>query len=105
MCVKCRAQAVTEWRRRAKRILVQEAGGVCILCGYGRCVAALQFHHVDPATKRFGLGSRGLAQAIDTLREEVKKCVLLCANCHAEVEAGISQLPFDGAAGHSPVAQ
>lgn len=94
VCVHCRAEAVSRWRRRAKRTLVDEAGGACAICGYDRCVRALEFHHVDPATKRFGLGSRGLAQAMDKLRAEVAKCVLLCANCHAEVEAGVTRLPF-----------
>ena len=93
VCGRCRSDAVTEWRRRAKRILIEEAGGRCILCGYDRCVAALQFHHVDPAQKSFGLGSRGLARSIDKLRAEAKKCVLVCANCHAEVEAGLTELP------------
>jgi hypothetical protein len=84
------------------RILVEEAGGRCQVCGYDRCIAALQFHHIDPATKLFGLGSRGLAQALDKLRAEAAKCVLLCANCHAEVEAGVTRLPFPDAAARSP---
>jgi hypothetical protein len=97
VCPGCRIEAVTQWRRRAKRILVEEAGGCCALCGYDRCLAALEFHHIDPAQKRFGLGSRGLARRIDTLREEARKCVLLCGNCHAEVEAGLVEvaLPAD----------
>ena len=53
-----------------------------------RCLAALGFHHVDPESKRFQLGGRGLARALDILREEAAKCVLVCANCHAEIEAG-----------------
>jgi hypothetical protein len=93
VCLKCRSQAVSDWRRRAKRILVEEAGGRCRLCGYDRCVAALQFHHLDPSQKRFGLGSRGLARSLDALRDEAKKCVLLCSNCHAEVETGSATLP------------
>jgi transposase-like protein len=93
VCPRCRIDAVTQWRRRAKRILVDEAGGHCALCGYDRCISALEFHHVEPAQKRFGLGSRGLARSIDRLREEARKCVLLCSNCHAEVEAGFVALP------------
>jgi transposase len=91
-CGRCRADSVSAWRRRAKRILVAEAGGKCALCGYDRCVAAMHFHHVDPSTKRFSLSSRGLARAIEILREEAAKCVLLCGNCHAEVEAGFTTL-------------
>jgi transposase len=90
-CRKCRADAVVRRRRRVKRTLVSEAGGRCRLCGYDRCVAALEFHHLDPATKEFTLARRG-ARSIDALRAEIRKCVLLCSNCHAEVEAGFVHL-------------
>lgn len=87
-CVRCRAEQVAAWRRRVKVRLVSEAGGRCKLCGYDRCVAALEFHHLDPSEKRFALGSRGLGRSLADLRAEARKCVLLCSNCHAEVEAG-----------------
>ena len=70
-----------------------EAGGRCRLCGYDRAVAALEFHHLDPETKRMPLSSQGVAYAIETLREEARKCVLLCGNCHAEVENGVVAAP------------
>jgi DNA-binding CsgD family transcriptional regulator len=92
VCARCRAEGVSAWRRRAKQILVEEAGGRCRLCGYERCIGALHFHHVDPRTKRFGLGSRGLARSLAALREEASKCVLLCSNCHVEVEMGLAKL-------------
>jgi hypothetical protein len=60
-----------------------------VLCGYDRCARALEFHHLDPAEKRFSLANRGLSRAIAVLREEAAKCVLLCSNCHAEVEDGL----------------
>jgi transposase len=91
-CARCAARSVTRWRRRMKQILVDEAGGRCATCGYDRCLAALTFHHLDPASKRFGLGGRGLARSLDALREEAAKCVLLCANCHAEVESGVREV-------------
>ena len=91
-CAKCAADAVTRWRQRAKRILVEEAGGCCTSCGYDRCIRCLHFHHVDPRTKSFALGGRGLARAIDELRAEAAKCVLLCSNCHGEVEAGVRHI-------------
>jgi hypothetical protein len=92
-CVRCRAQRVMARRRQLKEILVSEAGGRCALCGYDRCLRALNFHHVDPATKVFGLGERGLTRALDVLRTEARKCVLLCSNCHMEVEQGVTALP------------
>jgi transposase len=87
-CLACRAEAVVKRRRAVKRILVEEAGGACQLCGYDRVPAALQFHHLDPTQKAFELSHRGATLALDTARAEIAKCVLLCANCHAEVEAG-----------------
>ena len=89
-CLLCRAQAVARRRRAVKRILIEEAGGACRLCGYDRAPAALQFHHLDPAQKSFQLSRRGATIALDAARAEVAKCVLLCANCHAEVEAGVA---------------
>jgi hypothetical protein len=86
-CARCITQAVTERRRRIKRILVAEAGGQCAICGFARSHAALQFHHIDPATKAFDIRAGG-TRALDRIRAEAAKCVLLCANCHAEVESG-----------------
>jgi transposase-like protein len=91
-CTRCRSQHVADKRRRIKRQLVDEAGGCCVLCGYARSVAALQFHHVDPAEKRFGVSQEGVARSLASARQEARKCVLLCANCHAEVENGVVQL-------------
>jgi Homeodomain-like domain-containing protein/helix-turn-helix protein len=91
-CVRCRSEAVVRRRRRVKAILVEEAGGRCRLCGYNRCLAALHFHHLDPATKSFNMSLRGVTRGIALLRTEAAKCVLLCSNCHAEVEVGAREL-------------
>lgn len=92
-CLKCRREAVIKWRRRAKLTLVREAGGRCVLCGYDEFAGALQFHHLDPGRKSFGLAMRGLTRSIERLRAEAAKCVLLCANCHARVEWGDAVVP------------
>jgi transposase-like protein len=91
-CVRCRAEAVARRRRELRTILIREAGGQCVLCGYDQYVGALQFHHIDPGTKAFALSGRGLSRSLERMREEAKKCVLLCANCHAEVEGGAREL-------------
>jgi transposase len=87
-CLLCRQERVAERRRAVKRILVAEAGGRCARCGYDRCIGALQFHHIDPRSKSFTISSNGATRSLERAREEARKCVLLCANCHAEVEAG-----------------
>jgi transposase-like protein len=89
-CARCRAERVALQRRRVKARLLSETGERCQLCGYDKTARALHFHHVDPTQKEFGLSANGAARSLRRAREEAAKCVLLCANCHAEVEAGVA---------------
>lgn len=73
-------------------MLVEEAGGRCVVCGYDRYVGALEFHHTDPTQKRLTMSTDGAALGLDAARAEAAKCVLLCSNCHAEVEGGFETL-------------
>lgn len=95
-CDACRKERVSARRRAVKAILVEEAGGRCRLCGYDRYTGALHFHHIQPGEKSFGLAFAGVARSIERQREEARKCLLLCANCHAEVEAGVATIPRTG---------
>jgi hypothetical protein len=97
-CTRCNVEAVERRRWKVKEMLIAEAGGACAVCGYSRHPAALQFHHLDPTTKSFGLGVRGITRSLEKLRAEASKCVLLCANCHAEVEVGAVELPVKSSA-------
>jgi transposase len=94
-CLRCRSEAVAARRRRVKEILVQEAGGGCAICGYAGYMGALQFHHLEPEGKSFALSRQGVTRSIEDARAEASKCVLLCANCHAEVEAGVTAVPVE----------
>jgi hypothetical protein len=87
-CLRCRQERVSERRRRVKRLLIEEAGGRCVCCGYDHCPAALQFHHLVPEQKSFAVSRNGVTRSLAEARVEAAKCVLLCANCHAEVEVG-----------------
>ena len=95
-CKRCVGEGVTRRKQRVKRTLVAEAGGCCAVCGYDRCIINLGFHHVDPAAKLFSL-NMGTTKALATYREEMRKCVLVCANCHGEIEAGLIPSPPPGA--------
>jgi transposase-like protein len=92
-CKQCRSERVARRRRDVKAILVREAGGKCQICGYDRWIGALHFHHLDPESKQFNIALRGVGRSLARLRAEARKCVLLCADCHSEVEAGIHALP------------
>lgn len=94
-CGRCRSEAVAGHRRRLKELLIAEAGGRCVVCGYDRQPRALEFHHLDPVDKKFALSRRGVTLSLEALRAEARKCVLLCSNCHAEVEDGVVKLSVE----------
>lgn len=87
-CKKCNVEAVSERRRKLKRMALDYKGNCCKLCGYNKSVSALQFHHLDPSQKDFGIADKGNTMGWEKMKIELDKCVLLCANCHAEVHEG-----------------
>lgn len=81
-CKSCFLRNNTTKRLQVKQQCVDYLGGKCSKCGYNKCLAALDFHHVDPSTKdKDYVNSR---MSFDKLKIELDKCVLLCANCHRE---------------------
>lgn len=71
--------------RERKIEFIKRLGGRCDKCGieYNSVNGAIfEFHHDDPATKEFGLGSELTNKSFNALKAEVDKCQLLCANCH-----------------------
>ena len=94
-CRRCVGEAVTRRHRKVRGQLVERAGGRCAVCGYDRCQLNLHFHHVDPTLKSFPMTmARGKSLAAYTA--EADKCVLLCANCHGEIESGLLRSPPAG---------
>ena len=65
-------------------MLIAYKGGKCERCGYDKSSRALEFHHLNPSEKDFGI-SKVLTRSIQSLKEEADKCILLCSNCHAEI--------------------
>lgn len=82
-------KAVSKRRKKIKQMAVERKGGKCQLCGYSKYIGALEFHHIDPDTKEFGLGLDGMTRSWDRVKNETDKCVLVCSNCHREIHAGI----------------
>lgn len=71
---------------KRKLELINLKGGKCEVCGYNKNISSLEFHHKNPSEKSFPLDVRHLSNTnIDKLKEEVAKCILLCANCHREI--------------------
>lgn len=57
----------------------------CSICGYMKSARALQFHHTSD--NKEGSIARMITQgrALKAIREEMDKCICVCANCHAEI--------------------
>jgi hypothetical protein len=91
-CRRCIGEAVLRRKQWIRRVLVVEGGDRCQSCGYRRLQANLHFHHLDPGSKQFEL-TTGNGKSLARFREEARKCVLVCANCHGEIEAGIRRAP------------
>ena len=68
---------------------VSYLGEKCSLCGYDTCIDALEFHHIDPTQKDFGISYKGITRSWDKIKDELDKCVLVCSNCHKEIHAGL----------------
>ena len=79
--------------RNIKQRLIEYKGGKCQICGYNRCQEALDFHHINQSEKDYTIS--GGTKSFETLKKEVDKCILVCANCHREIHAGITKTVYD----------
>lgn len=90
-CRKCNDSHSLQRARDIKQKCAQYKGGKCIICNYNKCIGALEFHHVDPSIKDFGI-SRIKTFNWEKVKKELDKCVLLCSNCHKELHGGVIKL-------------
>ena len=91
-CRKCIHQNTLDRQRAFKQKLVDIKGGKCVKCGYNKSNAALQFHHLDPEEKDFQFSKYRLTsfeKNKDKIMKELDKCILVCANCHAEIHSAM----------------
>ena len=85
---------VKHWRKSQKQRIIDAMGGCCCICGYNKCNSSLALHHLDPTQKEFNFGRfRANPKNWETTVKELRKCVLLCHNCHCEVHYGIATIP------------
>lgn len=82
------SERVANSRKRQKERMVYVMGGKCQICGYDKCIEALDFHHINPEEKDFQISS-GNTKGWDKVCKELQKCAMLCANCHRELHANL----------------
>lgn len=90
------SEAVKRWRHNCKNRIITAMGGKCCVCGYDKCFASLALHHLDPSQKDFSFGAiRANPKNWAALVVEIRKCVLICHNCHSEIHVGVAVVPVD----------
>ncbi len=94
-CKDCSRNLVVKHNNIFKALCIDYKGGKCILCGYCKCDSALEFHHIDPTKKDFSISNSNKRELTEGIKQELDKCVLLCANCHREVHANLIVLPLN----------
>ena len=81
-------QDVKTFRQRLKKRAVYVLGDKCQVCGYDKCITALEFHHINPEEKDIDF-NYNVNRSWATTRAEIAKCILVCANCHREIHYGL----------------
>lgn len=84
------------WRKKARVLLALAFGGKCTICGYNDCIAAFDYHHINPSEKDEQLCiymKNGASWG--KIVTEARKCTLLCCRCHRELHNGFRDLPTD----------
>jgi hypothetical protein len=89
-CKKCRRTGQNNLTQKHKKVLVEYKGGRCEICGYKKCLAALDFHHRNPNEKD-PKWVKMRKWTPERVKKEVDKCQLLCRNCHSEIHYGNEQ--------------
>lgn len=87
------SKRVMKCTQNRKLVLMDIMGNKCSLCGFDKFPEALEFHHVDPSTKEFPLSGSYLSRTLTTQYNEMRKCIMLCSNCHRGVHAGYYEIP------------
>lgn len=83
-CKNCyRARRNEKFRQRLQGIIGEIT---CVNCGYSKCFGAIEFHHIDPESKSKCVKTM-TNRPEEELKEELAKCVMVCANCHREIHA------------------
>ncbi len=83
-CCKCRSLRQNKLHNKYKEQAVEYKGGKCQKCGYDKCLASLDFHHID-SNEKDPEWKKMRSRAFESIKHELDKCLLVCRNCHGEI--------------------
>ena len=87
------SQVVIDFVKRRKSNLIKVFNSKCCICGFDKWQSALEFHHVNPEDKEFGLTVNTTTKALEKQLAEARKCILVCANCHRGIHSEFVTIP------------
>jgi hypothetical protein len=87
----CNSCYVKNKRKSVKQDTINKMGGKCSICGYNKSIFALQFHHLDPSKKIFNVSANLGKYSLQSIKNEIEKCIVVCANCHFEIHGGATE--------------
>ena len=94
-CKKCTIESMKQRTQEFKlKLFKLYDDNKCQICGYNKCYQALEFHHINPKEKEFNIAQMLRQSSIlneNIIKEELKKCILVCSNCHREIHAGCTE--------------
>jgi len=86
LCKKCCYTEVKKLRQKKYKFIQDyKLSKGCVICGYNKYSGALDFHH--NGEKEFNIGAEAGSKSLKLTKEEMDKCIILCANCHREIHA------------------
>lgn len=92
------SERVKQWRKNTKDRIINAMGNGCCICGYNKSHRSLTLHHIDPSKKELTFAAlRATPTSWNVIVTELRKCVLVCSNCHGEIHDNITEIPADAA--------
>lgn len=85
LCKSCNSKRAVETAKNGKIRTVEYMGGCCSICGYDKCIRALEFHHLDPDKKSKDYNKNFKLWSFERQKKELEHCILVCSNCHREI--------------------
>lgn len=74
-------------QKKKKKDAVEHFGGKCVLCDYGKCLSAMEFHHLDKSEKEEEPTYVIMRWSWERAKKELEKCILVCCRCHREIHS------------------